>query len=47
MNKKTGKIKLAKGTKRGKYKIKVKVKAAGNSDYKPAVKTVVVKVTVR
>ena len=34
LNKKTGKIYLAKGTKKGTYKIKVKTRASGNNYYK-------------
>ena len=47
VNKKTGKITVRKGTKKGTYKIKVKVKAAGNEDYEVAVKTVTVKIVVK
>ena len=46
--KSTGKITVKKGLKKGTYKVKVKVKAAGNSNYKPsAEKTVTVKVIVK
>lgn len=34
INKKTGKVAIKKGLKKGTYKIKVKVKAAGNTNYK-------------
>ena len=46
INKKTGRITLKKGLKKGTYKVRVKVSAAGNDYYKPAVKyaTVTVKV---
>ncbi len=47
VNKKTGKITLKKGTKKGTYRIKVKVKAAGTGNYKSWNKTVTVKVTVK
>ena len=44
-DKKTGKLTLKKGLKKGTYKFKVKVKAAGNKYYNALTKTV--KVTVR
>ena len=48
INKKTGKVTVKKGLKRGIYKVKVKVKAAGNSDYNPSkVKTVTFRIKVR
>ena len=34
VNKKNGKVKIIKGLKKGTYKVKVKVKAAGNANYK-------------
>lgn len=43
----SGKVKVKKGTKKGIYKIRVKVSAAGNSAYKSKNKTVTVKVKVR
>ena len=44
----TGKVTVKKGMKKGTYKVKVKVKAAGNANYKPsAVKTVTFTVKVR
>lgn len=46
INKKTGKITVAKGTKKGKHKIKVKVTAAGNKSYKALSKTVVATINV-
>ena len=46
-NKKTGKITVKKGAKKGKYVMKVTVKAAGNATYKSAVKQVKVVVTVK
>lgn len=42
-----GKITIKKGLKKGTYKIKVKVTAAGNKSYKSAVKTVTVKIVVK
>lgn len=47
VNKKTGKITIKKGLKKGTYKIKIKVSAAGDTTYKPAAKTVTVKIKVR
>ena len=47
VNKSTGKITVRKGTPVGTYKIKVKVKAAGNSSYKAASKNVTVTVKVK
>ena len=47
VNKKTGKITIKKGLKKGTYKVKVKVRAAGNSKYLPAAKTVTVKIRVK
>lgn len=48
VNKKTGKVTVRKGLKKATYKIKVKVKAAGNSSYKPStVKTVTFKIKVK
>ena len=44
---KTGKITIAKKTPKGKYSIKVNVKAAGDDNYKAGTKTVTVKVTVK
>ncbi len=44
---KNGKITVAKGLKKGTYKVKIKVKAAGEGLYKPATKTVTVKVVVK
>jgi len=43
---KSGKITVKKGTKKGTYKIKVKVTASGNGSYKAGSKTVTVKVRV-
>lgn len=42
----TGKVTIKKGTKKGTYTIKVKVKAAGNANYKAGSKTVTCKVVV-
>lgn len=47
VNAKNGKIILSKGTKKGTYKVKIKVTAAGNKSYKPLSKTVTVKVRVK
>lgn len=47
VDKKTGKIKVKKGLKKGTYKVKIKVTAAGNSWYKKATKTVTVKIKVK
>jgi hypothetical protein len=47
INAKTGKITIKKGLKKGTYKVKIKVKAAGNSTYKAATKTVTVKIKVK
>ena len=46
INKKSGKILIKKGTKKGTYKIKVKVVAAGNSKYESTYKVVMVKIKV-
>lgn len=46
LNKKTGKFTVKKGLKKGTYKVKVQVTAAGNSDYKKAVKKTTVKIVV-
>ncbi|MBQ9872308.1 MAG: hypothetical protein IJM27_10330 [Eubacterium sp.] len=47
VNSKTGSITVKKGTKKGTYTVKVTVKAAGNKNYKAAIKTVSIKITVR
>mgnify|MGYP002623263343 CR=1 FL=1 len=47
VNKKTGKVTVRKGTKKGTYKAKVRVTAAGNSSYKKGTKTVTVTVVVK
>ncbi len=47
VNKKTGKVTVAKGLKKGTYSVKVKIKAAGNANYKAsAYKTVTFKIKV-
>ena len=46
-NKKTGKITIKKGTKKGTYKMTITVKASGNDDYLSASKTVKCVVTVK
>lgn len=47
VNSQTGKITVKKKTKKGTYKIKVKVRAAGNANYKAGSKTVTVTVRVK
>ena len=47
INKSTGKVTVKKGTKKGTYKIKVKVTAAGNKNYKSGSKAVTCKVAVK
>lgn len=47
VDKKTGKVTVKKGTKKGTYKIKVKVSAAGNNNYNAFSKTVTIKVKVK
>lgn len=48
INKKTGKVTVAKGLKKGTYSVKVKVKAAGNANYKAsAYKTVTFKIVIK
>jgi len=44
---KAGKVTVKKGTKKGTYKLKVKITAKGNANYKAKSKTVTVKVVVR
>ena len=44
---KNGKITVKKGLKKGTYKIKIKVTAKGNAEYKAGVKTVTVKIVVK
>ncbi len=47
VNKTTGKVTVKKGTKKGIYRIKVKVTAVGNVNYKAGAKTVICSVTVK
>ncbi len=47
INKKTGKLKIKKGLRKGLYTVKVKVSAKGNSQYKPSSKTVTFKIRVK
>ena len=48
INKKTGKVTVKKGLKKGTYKVKVKVKAKGNANYKASKwKTVIFKIKVK
>jgi|GEM_PF-6094401 len=48
INKKTGKVTVKKGLKRGTYKVKMKVKAAGNANYKASAwKTVTFKIKIK
>ena len=47
VNKKTGRITVKKGLKKGTYKLKIKVKAAGNKNYKAKTGTIQCKVIVR
>ena len=47
VNKKTGAITVMKGTGKGTYKIKIKVTAKGNTNYKSGSKTVTVKVKIK
>jgi hypothetical protein len=46
IDKKSGKVTVKKGLKKGTYKVKIKVTAAGTTSYKSAYKTVTVKVVV-
>ena len=47
INKKTGRITVKKGLKKGTYRLKVKVIAAGNSKYKAGSKTITLKIKVK
>ncbi len=47
VNKKTGKIKVKKGLKKGTYKLKIAVTASGNNSYKSKTDKVTVKIQVR
>lgn len=44
---KSGKLTVKKGLKKGSYKVKVKVKAAGNKSYKPSSKTATVTIKIK
>ncbi len=47
INKKTGKVTVGKGLKKGTYNVKVKIKAAGNANYKAsAYKTLTFKIKI-
>lgn len=48
INKKTGKVTIKKGLKKGTYKVKIKIKAGGNTNYKAsAYKTVTFKIVIK
>ena len=47
VNKKTGKVTVLKGTKKGTYTIKIKVTAAGNASYFSGSAIVTYKITVK
>ena len=47
VDKKTGKLTVNKGVKKGTYKVTVKVSAAGNKDYKAGTKSVTITVKVK
>ena len=47
INKKTGKVTVKKGLKKGTYKVKVKVTAKGNATHKKAAKAVTFKVIIK
>ena len=47
INKKTGKVTVKKGTKKGTYVIKIKVAASGDANHLPASKVVAAKVVVK
>lgn len=47
VNKKSGKVTVKKGLKKGTYRLKVTVAAAGDTNHEAAAKTVTVKVVVR
>ena len=47
VNKKTGAVTVKKGLKKGTYKVKVKVTAAGNNNYLPKTTGVTVKIRVK
>ena len=47
INKKTGKITVKKGISKGTYKVKIKVKAAGDTNYQSITKTITIKIIVK
>ena len=47
ISKKTGTVTVKKGLKKGSYKVKIKVKAAGNANYKAGTKNITVTIKVR
>ena len=47
INKKTGKITLKKGLKKGTYKVRIRVRAAGTYKYKAKTRTVTVRIRVK
>lgn len=47
INSSTGKITVKKGLKKGTYKVKVNVSAAGNANYYPLTRTTVVKIKIK
>ena len=47
VNSKTGKITVKKKTKKGTYKIKVKVTSAANTNYKAAARNIIVKIMIK
>ena len=47
VNKKNGKLTIKKGTRKGVYKIKIRITAAGDTNYNPLSKTIVVTVKVK
>ena len=47
INKKSGKVAVKKGLKKGTYKVKIKVRASGNDNYKAVTKTAVFKIKVK
>lgn len=47
VNAKNGNITVKKKIKKGTYKVKIKVTAAGNAGFKPGTKTVTVKIKVK
>ena len=45
--KKTGKVTVKKGLKKGTYKVKIRVRAAGNATYKAGARTVTIKIKIK